>query len=418
MLGVFHKAWKVKDLRKKLLYVLLILFIFRIGSFIPVPGLNQEALREMMAASVGDMGILAMLVGGEMGTIFMMGIGPFITASIIMQLLTVAIPPLERMKKEGAEGRKKINVITRYLAVGMALLQAAGMVFSWRGVFTHQNIGVYLVATLTMVAGTMFIMWMSELLTEKGLGSGASIFIFANILSALPRGLIMLYDASLGNVWNALSVAIIALSFVFMVALVVLISEGQRKLPVQYSKKMVGRQMFGGQSSFIPVKVNLAGVLPIIFAMSVMGFPDMVRMFFPENVWLGNMAGFLDMSSFTGAPIYVVLIFAFTFFYASFSINPTEMSENLKKNGGFIPGIRPGKPTTEYIQRTVTRMSWIGAMFYAIIALLPIVMEWIFGIPVGFGGTTIIIAVNVALDLAKKIEAQLLMRNYKGFLAG
>ena len=414
MLATFANAWKVNDIRKKLLYILFILLIFRVGSVIPVPGLDMEALQQGM---FGDFGILGMLVGGEMGTIFALGIGPYITASIIMQLLTFAIPRLSEMKKEGAEGTKKINQITRILALVMAVLQAIAFLTMWRGAFIVQdNLFLYGAAVVTMVAGTMFIMWMSELLTEKGLGNGASFIILANILSSLPGGVIMLYNASTISLMNAIFVVIILASFVFMVAFTVIISEGQRKLPVQYSKKMVGRQNFGGQSSFIPVKVNLAGVLPIIFAMSVLGFPGMLTGFFPNAAGLNRVAEVLSVSSPIGAPIFIVLIFAFTFFYASFSINPTEMAENLKKNGGFMPGIRPGKPTGDFIQRTVSRMSWIGAASYAAIAVMPIVMEWIFGIPVGFGGTTIIIVVGVALDLVKKLESQLLMRNYKGFL--
>ncbi|MCL2854199.1 MAG: preprotein translocase subunit SecY [Defluviitaleaceae bacterium] len=414
MFSTFANAWKVKDIRKKILYVALVLFIFRIGSFIPVPGLDIDILRQEM---VGDFGVIGMLVGGELGTIFGMGIGPYITASIIMQLLTVAVPSLERMKKEGAEGRKKIDAITRYLAVGMAAFQAIGMTFSWRSMFVHQNIFVYAVSVLTMMAGTMFILWLAEFLTVKGFGQGTSFIIFANILSALPGGVITLYNASLGSVWNAISVIIIILSIAFIVAFVVLMNEGQRKLPVQYSKKMVGRQMFGGQSSFIPIKVSVGGVLPLIFAMSILGVFGQALMFFPDSEWLANASAFFNMSSWTGAPIYIVLIFAFTFFYASFSINTNEMAENLKKNGGFIPGIRPGKPTSDYIQRTVSRMSWIGASFLAAIAMIPIALEWIFGIPVGFGGTSAIIVVSVALKIIKDLEAQLLMRNYKGFLS-
>jgi preprotein translocase subunit SecY len=304
----------------------------------------------------------------------------------------------------------------------MAVAQAVGMVFSWRtmGAFAIDSMFLYLVAALTMVAGTMFIMWMSELLTEKGLGNGASFIIFANILSALPGGIETLYYASLGNLWRAFAVAAILIIFVAMVAFTVLISEGQRKLAVQYSKKMVGRQTYGGQSSFIPVKVNLAGVLPMIFAMSILGFVDQIKMFFPNldpDGFLMRASDFLNISSPTGAPIYVLLIFAFTFFYASFSINPVEMAENLKKNGGFMPGIRPGKPTSDYIARTVKRMSWVGASCYALVAITPIIVEWTFGVPVGFGGTTIIIVVGVALEIVKKLESQLLMRNYKGFLA-
>jgi len=413
MFGVYTNAFKVKDIRKKLFYILLVLLIFRVGSRIPLPGIDMQRLAAEIA---GDFGIIGMIVGGEMGTIFAMGIGPYITASIIMQLLTVAIPKLEQLKKEGEEGRKKINQYTRVLAVAMAVLQASGTVFSWRTVFIYQNFFVYFVAALTMIAGTMFIMWMSELLTEKAIGNGASFIIFANILASLPVGFWMLYEASLGSIWNAIIVVLIIIIFVLIVGFAVLVQDGQRKIPVQYSKKMVGRQMYGGQSSFIPVKVNIAGVMSIIFAMSILGFPQQLTMFFPDNETLRNVSEFLSFSSPFGAAIYVVLIFCFTFFYTSFAVNPVEMAENLKKNGGFIPGIRPGKPTSDYIQRTVTRLSWIGAVCYSIIAMIPVVIEWIFGIQVGFGGTTLLIVVGVALELVKQLESQLLMRNYKGFL--
>jgi len=412
MFGIYANAWKVKDIRKKLLYILLVLLIFRIGSRIPLPGIDMD----LMAAIAGDTGIIGMIVGGEMGTIFAMGIGPYITASIIMQLLAVAVPKLEQLKKEGEEGRKKINQYTRVLAVIMAVLQASGTVFSWRTVFVYQNLFVYFVAALTMIAGTMFIMWMSELLTEKAIGNGASFIIFANILSALPGGVMTLYNASLGSIWNAVTVTIVLILFVFIIGFAVLVQDGQRKIPVQYSKKMVGRQMYGGQSSFIPVKVNIAGVMSIIFAMSLLGFPAQLTMFFPNSEGLINVVQFLSITAPVGAIIYVVLIFAFTFFYTSFAVNPVEMAENLKKNGGFIPGIRPGKPTSDYIGRTVNRLSWIGAVFYAVIAMIPVVIEWVTGIAIGFGGTTLLIVVGVALELVKQLESQLLMRNYKGFL--
>ena len=415
MFSVYANAFKVKDIKRKLLYVVLVLLIFRIGAQIPIPGIDLTVLAETIT---GDGGILGMMVGGEMGTIFAMGIGPYITASIIMQLLTVAIPYLEGLKKDGEEGRKKINQYTRILAVIMAVLQAAGMVFSFRGAFMpgHANIFVYFVAALTMIAGTIFIMWLSELLTEKAIGNGASFIIFANILTSLPVGIATLYYASIGSIWNVLIVVFILVIFVFVIAFAVYIQEGQRKIPVQYSKKMMGRQMSGGQSSFIPIKVNIAGVMSIIFAMSILGFPAQLAMFFPDVAALQTAANFLSVTTPWGAAIYVVLIFVFTFFYTSFAVNPIEMAENLKKNGGFIPGIRPGKPTSDYISRTVNRLSWIGACFYAAVALIPIVIEWIFGVPVGFGGTTLLIVVGVALELTKQLESQLLMRNYKGFL--
>lgn len=410
MFGVYANAWKIKDIRRKLIYILWVLLIFRVGSQIPLPGIDRGLLVPV------DAGIIGMIVGGEMGTIFAMGIGPYITASIIMQLLTVAVPALEALKKEGEEGRKKINQYTRILAVIMAVLQAAGTVFNLQSAFVYQNFFVYLVAALTLVSGTLFIMWLSELLTEKAIGNGASFIIFANILSALPIGIIMLYEASLGSILNAFMVVIILILFVVVITFTVFVNDGQRKIPVQYSKKMVGKSLYGGQSSFIPIKVNIAGVMSIIFAMSLLGFPMQLAMFFPNAEALTNLAQILSITSWLGAILYVILIFAFTFFYTSFAVNPVEMAENLKKNGGFIPGIRPGKPTSDYISRTVNRLSWIGALFYALIAMIPVFMEWGFGIAVGFGGTTVLIVVGVALEIVKQLESQLLMRNYKGFL--
>ena len=411
MFSVYANAFRVKDIRTKLLYVLLVLLIFRIGSQIPIPGVDMSLI------TPPEMGFIGVIVGGEMGTIFAMGIGPYITASIIMQLLGVAVPYLENLKKEGEEGRKKINQYTRILAVAMSILQAAGTVFSLQGAFIYPNFFVYALAALTMITGTMFIMWMSELLTEKAIGNGASFIIFANILSRLPIGVLTMYDASLGGILNAILVIVALILFVFIIAFTVHVQEGQRKIPVQYSKKMVGKSLHGGQSSFIPVKVNIAGVMSIIFAMSLLGFPAQLSMFFPNSAPLASAAQFLSITAPVGAILYVILIFAFTFFYTSFAVNPVEMAENLKKNGGFIPGIRPGRPTSDYISRVVNRLSWIGAVFYALIAMIPVIIEWTFGIAVGFGGTTLLIVVGVALELVNQLESQLLMRNYKGFLS-
>jgi len=412
--SIYLNAIKVKDIRRKLFYIGLVLLIFRIGSHIPLPGLNMEMLYGPDSIG-GTQTMIAMIVGGDIGTIFVMGIGPYITASIIMQLLTVAVPYLEQLKKEGEEGRKKINQYTRILAVIMAVLQAAGTVFSLRQAFYHPNIFVYFVAALTMIAGSMFIMWLSELLTERAIGNGASFIIFANILTALPMDIITLYEFSTRGVGSAIIVAMVLVLFLIIIAFVLLVQDGQRKIPVQYSKKMVGKQMYGGQSSFIPVKVNFAGVMPIIFAMSLLGFPMQLAQFV-QPVWLLTVVEALRLTSILGASLYVFLIFAFTFFYTSFALNPIEMAENLKKNGGFIPGIRPGKPTSDYILRSVNRLSWVGASFYAIVALIPIVLEWTLGIGIGFGGTTLLIVIGVAMELVKQLESQLLMRNYKGFL--
>jgi len=414
MLSVFVNAWKVKEIRKKIMYVLLMLLIYRIGCHIPLPGLNGAALIAAQANSTQS--LFALIASGGTGTIFYMGIGPYITSSIIMQLLTVAIPKLEQIQKEGEEGRKKINQYTRVVAVALSAIQAIATVYSLHTLFLYQNIFVYIVAIVALITGTMFIMWISELLTEKAIGNGSSFIIFANILSGLPQAVQALYyEAISGGVLTILKVVAMIVLFVGVIAFVVLIQDGERRIPVQYSKKMVGKQMFGGQSSFIPIKVNIAGVMSIIFAISLLQFPQQVAQWW-NPAWLQSAVDVLQITHPVGAVLYVILIFCFTFFYTSFAVNPVEMAENMKKNGGFIPGIRPGRPTSDFIDRSIDRLSWIGAIFYAALAMVPVLIQWIFGIPAGFGGTTLLIVVGVALELNKQLESQLLMRHYKGFL--
>ena len=416
MLSVFTNAWKVKDIRKKILYVLLILLIYRLGCYIPLPGVN---IAEMQAAGYGDtQSLFAMIAGGGMGTIFAMGIGPYITSSIIMQLLTVAIPKLEQIQKEGEEGRKKINQYTRVVAIVLALMQACASVFSLDNLeyFVNPNWFTYIIAVVALMTGTMFIMWISELLTEKAIGNGSSFIIFANIIASLPRAAMSLYTTAFSAPpLSIIKIAAVLILFIFVIAFVVLIQDGERRIPVQYSKKMVGKQMFGGQSSFIPIKVNIAGVMAIIFAISLLQFPQTVQQWVQPG-WLATVVEYASITHWCGAILYVILIFCFTFFYTSFAINPIEMAENMKKNGGFVPGIRPGRPTSDYISRTIDRLSWIGAVFYSLMAMIPVLIEWIFGIKAGFGGTTLLIVVGVALELNKQLESQLLMRHYKGFL--
>ena len=415
MFSVFINAWKVKDIRTKILYVLLLLLIYRLGAHIPLPNISFSAL-ETIKNSGQDQSIYSIIAGGGVGSIFAMGIGPYITSSIIMQLLCVAIPKLEALQKEGEEGRKKINQYTRVVAVALAALQGAGTVYSLRYAFVNQNWLTYIMATVALITGTIFIMWLSELLTEKAIGNGSSFIIFANILSGLPGAVGMLYATGTGtNITGWFKVIAILLIFVCVMAFVVLIQDGERRIPVQYSKKMVGRQMFGGQTSYIPIKVNIAGVMSIIFAISLLQFPATINQFV-QSTKLTTVVKALSIHQPIGAVLYILLIFMFTFFYTSFAVNPVEMAENMKKNGGFIPGIRPGKPTSEYIQRTVDRMSWIGAFFYAVIAMAPVLLQWIFNVQVGFGGTTLLIVTGVALEIVKQLESQLLMRHYKGFL--
>ena len=426
MFKVLANAFKVKDIRDKLIFVFFVLLIYRIGTTVPLPGIDLQMLDLALYQGAGGgaaQTFIQLMMGGGYGSLMAMGIMPYITASIIMQLLTVAIPKLEQLKKEGEEGRKKINQITRIFAVSLAILQGGATVFSYVNnpmqiqLFNHPHILTYIMATVAMVTGTIFIMWLAELLTERGIGNGASFLIFANILSGLPMAVTGLWMLATGDpmaVGIAQTIAILV-AFAFIIAFVVMISEGERRIPVQYSKKMAGR-MFGN-NSYIPIKVNIAGVMSIIFAISLLQFPQQLSMFFPNNTVLAEIARYLALQHPVGIILYIVMIFLFTFFYTSFAVNTTEMAENMKKNGGFIPGIRPGKPTSEYIQRIVDRMCWIGAVCYSLIAVAPIIMELTTPLNVGFGGTTLLIATGVALEFIKQLESQLLMRHYKGFLS-
>jgi preprotein translocase subunit SecY len=309
------------------------------------------------------------------------------------------------------------------MAVALAALQGGATVFSYTRIpglgnlFIHGNFLTYLMATAAMITGTIFIMWLAELLTERGIGNGASFIIFANILAGLPGGVQSLRMLLIGDnmVTGGITVIFILVGLAVLIGFVVLVQEGERRIPVQYSKKMAGRAMYGNQSSFIPIKVNIAGVMSIIFAISLLQFPQQIFQFW-NNETLGRIVMYLSLQHWVGSILYVMLIFMFTFFYTSFAINTTEMAENMKKSGGFIPGIRPGKPTSEYVQRTVDRMSWIGACFYSLIAIAPVIFQHITGINAGFGGTTFLIVTGVALEFVKKLESQLLMRHYKGFL--
>ena len=346
-----------------------------------------------------------------------MGIGPYITASIIMQLLTVAIPRLEQIQKDGEEGRKKISQYTRIMSVALAFLQGAGQVYTIHSAFKNPNWHVYIVALFTMVSGTIFIMWLGEKLTEIGIGNGASFIIFANILSGLGTGVNSLITAASGSAMGWVKIVVIlAILFVVMV-FVVLVSDGERRIPVQYSNKLAGgsRMMVGGQTSFIPIKVNIAGVMSIIFAISILQFPYTINQLI-QSTTLSKISNVLSTHHPVGAVLYVILIFCFTFFYTSFAFNPVEVAENMKKNGGFVPGIRPGKPTSDYIQKIVDRISLIGAFAYSIIAMVPVVLNWVTGVNMGFGGTTLLIVTGVALEIIKQLESQLVTRHYTGFL--
>lgn len=415
MFTIFKNAFKVKPLRDKLLFMIFILFVIRVGTHLFVPGLDIVSLN--YASSSFGFSLYSIITGGAFGTVFSLGIAPYITASIIMQLLTVAIPRLEQINKEGEEGKKKINNYTRILAFLLAFLQGIGQVYLVKSAFIYPNKWTYFVALISMVAGTIFLMWLGDRLTERGIGNGTSFIIFSNIISSLPSTINTIYVDTVGTGTTGIIKSIIILIiFILLISFVILIQDGERRIPVQYSKKMVGNKFYGGDTTFMPIKVNIAGVMSIIFSISLLQFPQTIyQLWQPE--WLGKVVDILSITSPIGAILYVILIFCFTFFYTSFTFNPIEVAENMKKNGAFIPGIRPGKPTSEFIQNVVDRISLIGACCYAIIAMVPVVFQWIFKIQIGFGGTTLLIVTGVALEIVKQLESQLLTRNYKGFLS-
>ena len=408
----FAKALKLKDVRRKLFNIFVALLVYRLGAHIYLPALNLKLISLFKAAS--KQSLFAIISGGGYASIFALGIGPYITASIILQLLTVAIPSLEQLKKDGKEGRKKIDQYTRLMAILLSLMQGAGYIYMLKGLFIYQNFFVYAVALIALVTGSIFVMWLGEMLNEYGMGNGSSFIIFANILSGLPNGIMNLYPQNDNDIYSWIKIGSLILLFIIIMAFVIWVQDGERRISVQYSKKTVG--VFSAKDSYIPIKINIAGVMSIIFAISLMQFPATVYQIWHSDK-LKKIVEFLDITNPWGTLIYVFLIFCFTFFYTSFTVNSVEIAENIKKSGGFIPGIRPGKPTSDYIQNSINKLSWIGALFYAIVAIMPVILEWVFKIKVGFGGTTLLIVTGVALEIIKQLDSQLLVRNYKGFLS-
>ena len=428
MFQTLKNAWNMPELRKKILYTLFILLIFRFGSCIPVPFINTELLATYFEQSqvAGSMlGYLDMFTGGGLSnaTIFAMSITPYINASIILQLLTVAIPALERMVKEGGEeGRKRIASWTRYVAVVLGLLQGFSYYALLRsnGFLSNTSVLAAAAIILTFTAGTALIMWLGEHITQNGIGNGISIILFAGIVSRGPsliRTLYNLFKQGGGSIISALLMIVIGLA---VVVFIVFMSNAERRIPVQYAKRVVGRKMYGGQSTHLPIKVNASGVMPIIFASSILSLPQTVSMFWQPAA---GMVGWHVLNLFSQSnPFYIIvyglLILAFAYFYASIQFNPIEISNNLKKNGGFIPGFRPGKPTSDFITKALGKVTFVGAIFLGIVAILPLIVGAISPnlSNVALGGTSVIIVVGVALDTVKQLEAQMLMRHHKGFL--
>ncbi len=423
MLETLRNAWKIPDLRSKMTYTFMMLVIFRLGAAIPVPGINVDIVRGV----IDDGGILSMFdmfSGGAFGnmTIFALSITPYITASIIMNLLTIAIPSLEQLAKEGEEGRKKMAQYTRYGTIVLALIQATGITVGlFRQAILDQSAFSFFTVIITLTAGTAFLMWLGEQITENGIGNGISLIIFAGIVSGIPGGIANTLQLLQQNEISIIAVIVFLLIAVVIVAGVVYITEGKRKIPVQYAKRVVGRKMYGGQSSHIPLKVNQSGVIPVIFAMSLLAFPQTLSMVFGQDSGLARfVTNWLSTATLQGSIFYTllssVLIVFFTYFYTAITFNPVDVANNMKKQGGFIPGIRPGKPTVDYLNKVLNRITLAGGLFLALIAALPIVISAVFNLPIAFGGTALLIVVGVSLETVKQVEAQMLMRHYQGFL--
>ncbi len=435
MLKTLQNAFKIKEIRSRLLFTFLMLIVIRIGCAIPVPGVNSALVKNFFENQIGDaFNFFDAITGGSFTSmsIFALSITPYITSSIIMQLLTIAIPKLEEMQKDGEEGRKKIAEYTRYVTVALALMEsiAMGIGFGTQGILVNYNAGSVIIVVLTLTAGSAFLMWMGERITEKGVGNGISIILLVNIVSRMPSDFVTLYERFMKNktvAVAALAALIIAVIIIAVIAFVVVLPGGERRIPVQYSKKMQGRKLVGGQSSHIPLKVNTAGVIPIIFAGSLMSMPVVISQFFKMDAdSIGaKIVKMLNQSSWCnpkepiytiGLLIYIVLVVFFAYFYTSITFNPIEVADNIKKQGGFIPGIRPGKPTTDYLTKILNYIIFIGAAGLLIVAIVPIIASGVFSANVSFGGTSLIIIVGVILETLKKIESQMLVRNYKGFL--
>ena len=434
MIETIRKAWKVPELRKKLLYVAFILVIFRLGNNIPVPFINTTALQAYFnAASTSILGLMNVMSGGSFGTATMLALSiqPYINASIIIQLLTVAIPPLERLQRDGGEaGKRKLEAITRYSTLALGLLQGFGyyMLIRTNGFLSDTSVWAAIVIIATFTAGSVFVMWLGEQITGMGIGNGISILLFAGIISRLPSAVFYMYEGAKNwaagkesggtdVVLHPAMIPVFLIGMILMLVFIVYISLSERKIPVQYAKRVVGRKMYGGQATTIPIKVNMSGVMPIIFAQSIAALPATIGAFAGWTTQNSVLMRLFDTSKPFYSILYFLLIVGFSYFYATMQFNPVEVSNNLKKNGGFIPGFRPGKPTADFITKVLNKITMFGALYLSVVAIAPIISGNIFGYhSLAIGGTSVIIVVGVALETVKQMEAQMLMRHYKGFL--
>lgn len=428
LLATLRNAWHIKDIRRKLLFTLAMILVYRLGSFIPVPGIDRAEIARILGGGGGGggglFGLFDVFAGGALSnfSVFAMGIMPYINASIIMQLLQVVIPKFEEWAKEGPEGRKKLMQISRYGTVVLALIQSIGMSFAFSGAISVSRAtdpaAFYLalvVIVLSLTAGTAFLMWLGEQITDKGIGNGISIIIFASIVSRLPLVTVQTFALLQAGEVNIFQVLLLLALALVVVAGMIYVSEGERRVPVQYAKRVVGRRMYGGASSHIPLKVNQAGVIPVIFATSLTMLPETIGNFWQNNI-LQKIAAFFTLNTVSGTLIATALIIFFAFFYTAITVNPTDLADNMRKNGGFIPGIRPGRPTAGYIQRIINRITLVGALFIALVFALPYLLQGVVGMQIGIGGTSLLIIIGVALETMKQIESQMLMRHYKGFM--
>ncbi len=422
----FGNVFKIPELKRRVIMTAVLLIAYRIGAHVPTPGIDGHALSQFFDQVQGTLlGMVDLFSGGNLRrlSIFALGIMPYISASIILQLLTVVIPALERLAKEGEAGRKKITQYTRYGTVALSIVQSLGIAYGLESmssptgvhIVPHPGWGFRLLTMITLTAGTALIMWIGEQISEKGIGNGISLIIFAGIVVRLPSAIVASYTLITTGELKLFVFAAIVATMVAVTAAVVLMQEGQRKIPVQYAKRMVGRRVYGGQSTHIPLRINTAGVIPVIFASSLILFPATLTRFVPHP-WMQSISDALSPGRLTYTVLYMGLIVFFTYFYTAIVFNPIDLADNMKKYGGFIPGVRPGKKTAEYIDRTLTRITLPGALFLALISVLPdFLIRW-FNVPFYFGGTSLLIVVGVALDTVRQMESHLLMRNYEGFL--
>jgi len=432
VLSVYRNMFRIRDLRNKVLFTLMIFAVYRAGAAIPVPGVDIDAVKQFadQAEAAGIVGLLNLFSGGALETfsVFSLGIMPYITSSIIMQLLAVVIPRLQRLQEEGEAGRKVVTQWTRYVTVILALLQSTGLTFLFhRGTLTggidlvpSYTPGRVLIIVITLTAGTAFIMWLGELISLRGIGNGMSLIIFVSIVSQIPAQFAVL-AASAGGYANASFIGV-ALLFLVLTAGIIFVDQGQRRIPIQFSKRVRGRRMLGGQSTYIPLKVNTAGVIPVIFASSVLYFPALVASSIPAEGFFGPIRRFIDTNLVSGRTWWYVIMFGllivfFTYFYTAIQFDPARQSDMIQRQGGFIPGIRPGSQTTHYLEHILSRITLPGSLFLASVAVLPSIVAIYFNLSLGFSGVSILIVVGVSLETMKQIESQLMMRNYEGFLA-